>query len=204
MKRVRSIQREQDEAIQLCVVFPSELWPPILSYLSIVQRYQWLTVCKEWGEAYGLIDQSVTTLRYRYEGPLGALRSLQPSRLAGMLNIQSLDATLTGEISKQLAAHSMHLKVLRLANYGRLPSENTVYCGDSISKLTNLTSLDLARTAQLSMSDLIGLTSLTRLSLHKDARLGDSGLRAFTRLKSLSLNCSQVSDQGLIVLTIDK
>ena len=199
MKRVRS--RQQEEELQLCPVFPPELWPPIFSYLSVVQRYQWLTVCKQWGQPYGLVDQSITVIRYHYEGAQSFIQSLQPNRLACMLNLSVLDATLTEEISNQLGAHSMHLKVLHLSSYCTENGDENIGCGDGISKLTNLTTLDLARTAQLSMSNLTGLTSLTHLGVYKNSGLQDEGLGAFTRLTSLFLQRTEVSDEALTLLT---
>lgn len=191
MKRIGQYVEEEERER----VLPSELWPQILSYLFVSKRYQYTTVCKEWGLQAGLIDQSILVLKYRVANEY---TSMQTSRMAYMLNMTYLDTDLTDDVNQQLARHTHHLNVLALETCrGTVPIE----CGSNIAKLTNLTVLDLCETAVIGQKDLECLTSLTVLNAYKYTQIEDTSLLLLTGLRVLGINNRRIREEALSVLT---
>lgn len=134
-----------------------ELWLAILSYLTLYQRCQLMTVCTAWGTTrQGFIPQSIISLKKRDPVPF------DPSSLVNLKHLQTYwNHGIMGAIKNGCFNQLRHLEVLKSAKRFK-PYE----CND-IGLLTNLTSLRIDCDNNDYFTILTQLTNLKQLQLNQ-------------------------------------
>lgn len=122
---------EEVEVLFVYEILPPELWPGILAYLSMFQRYRFRTVCKAWGELRGLIDQSVTSLKKKALTPIDLHRMCCLTQLNTSYTPLLSDAIRDGKLKSVCDAD--------FTRYDHLIGDTTM-----IAKLSNLTKLKVS------------------------------------------------------------
>jgi hypothetical protein len=195
MKRAVEKEEQQqqvlavDFAIPVYELLPREIWPNILCHLTMWQRYQFRTVCSEWGKHRGLIDQSVTQL---------VRRNIEPLTFSRMCNLTHLDTAYTSYVSTAITEERLkHLSSADFRGHG------TIHCDfGALSKLCNLTSLSISGCVAEFVDSLCRMSLLRTLELNSsygEKAVGCcEGLRVLSGLTSLRLSDICMTDEDLL------
>ena len=174
------------ENVVLEPILPEELWPGILTYLTLRQRYQFWTVCKAWSVPRGLIDQSVHTLRETDD---------QSPSLSRLINLTTLKTYFSLGLSIEMTRGSLknitslYLKSTMLGKQDDL---------SALCLLKQLCSLKLGGDLSGCENILPSLTTLTTLSVDCiRCTISDSTLSSLTQLTDLALTRTTVTDTTL-------
>ena len=198
-RRLELIEEENDESTYSCEILPPELWPCILVYLRLWERYRYAAVCTAWSKPRGLIDQSVKSIY-----PKDHL--IEPVDLARFVNLIRLKTGYDEFVPKAIKGHAFNnLQSLSLS-IARLGIEEII----EINSLRQLTCLELTvsilhgtNEISLSLSELsyLRIVYLGRGGAGGPPYISESTLLSSTRLSELHLQDVRVDNEILVKTT---
>ena len=186
------MKRARIENVVLEPILPEELWPGVLRYLTLRQRYQFLIVCKAWSVPRGLIDQSVHTMT-RHD------QLLLP--LSRLINLTTLETRWWQEVYNTISNGLLkNLTSLYLFQCVTIYKEDNF---DILTLLKQLSSLTLHGSIATYVCLLPALTTLTTLRILSPFPLtiAYNPFASLTQLTDLTLRHTHVIDTMLETLT---